>query len=65
MFLAGERRMSDLGNAWNLRSRVGGDFIMIGHGLVREDCVGTARNAIKNLEPIWFSSSLCEPHTPQ
>lgn len=47
MFCAEERRgePSLLENVWNLRSRVGVDFIMIGHRLVRED-TGTDLNAI-------------------
>lgn len=52
-FVLGRREPSDLGNAWNLRSRVGGDFIMIGHRLVRGDIVGTTHNAIK--KHIWPS----------
>lgn len=56
-FSLGRGEPSDLGNAWNLRSIVGGVFIMIGHKLVREDIVGTAllMQFETNLKHIWLS----------
>lgn len=41
---------------------MGGDFIMIGQRLVREDNVGTALKVIKKLEHIWSSglAHLCQ-----
>lgn len=50
-FVPGRAGPSLLGNAWNPRSRVGGDFTMLGHRLVREVIVGTALGAI------WKTSS--------
>ncbi len=66
----GRGEPSDLGNAWNPRSRVGGEFIMIGHKLVKEDIVGTALNVIKNtsstsgqLDCLTFVNMCCATHT--